>query len=636
MKQHSTPQVRRTLFWTVTLLVACCLLLLRVGLLSDTRAHATESGLLPALECTVPVIDASQNTLIQATETAIGTEITRLRTLHGLGSVTVSSVLSDDAYYIAASMLALGETDADTAIAHAQSVSKQLSYITVTAAVYSEDYLCTVPATGATHFCKIILNHTSYSNAILKSNIKEVGVALLQGQFNGETVTCAVICAAETSISQSQSKIPNPVFTADTQAPQATAETIYLALGGTLTGNMVEAALRVEDERGEPPRLTYDLASVNSGTEGEQVLSVTVSDAAGNYIVCPVTVRVATPTLPMIVSETIYLPEIPAEEYWDVAKYVQASDQYAIASVRTEPVFLTAENLADHQTVHVTVTNVFGLQIEADLPVVCQAISYKDVAWDDSGAGLTVGTVSGEEVRQDGHTLLTCNIVENGIYHFTVTEGDGVQRTFIRRENELIWNPASSGEVQVSVTVYNGSTGAVYKTSLLNIIVADKQIFVYNTLVLSFGSESGFLVNPGKLWIYGVQPGTTVSALREAALVTGGSGEITFSFVNAKGEALEETEVLPCGTVVSLLEDGKVRGTYTVLIYGDTNGDGLISIADFTKLRHELLRGDVIKGIYIEAADVNYDGQITISDFTKLRQHLLGRIVISQKSTRLV
>ena len=94
---------------------------------------------------------------------------------------------------------------------------------------------------------------------------------------------------------------------------------------------------------------------------------------------------------------------------------------------------------------------------------------------------------------------------------------------------------------------------------------------------------------------------------------------------------MNDEDLVTSGTVVSVLEDGTTRQSYTIFIYGDINGDGQIGIADFAKLRQELLRGDLITGIYQYAADINYDGQIGIADFAKLRQYLLGNIGIEQK-----
>ncbi len=640
MKHYLTPQAKQatggkriglsgSVFLTVAFLMLCCLIAWGMFHI-QTNVQATSADLLPPLTYPGKITDAGKSPLLQSTQEAMAAEILKIRSIHGLSKITKSEVLSENAYYIAATMLALGETSQATALSRAQDIAGQLSYIKVTGAVYAQDYCCTSPFVGATHFCKVIQNHTNYSGAILRSDLTHFGVAVLQGEVNGKTVTCAVICSATEQVTKSQSKVPEAVFVSDGDGPRVTAQTVYLATGTTLTQAMVEAALKIEDERGEEPVISWDLTTIQPNQEGKQTLSVTVTDSVGNQTVCPVPVHVATPTLPMLVSDLIELPEIPEGAFWDVAKYVQASDQYGVETVTTQPMFLRAEELKEDTTVQVTVTNVFGLQIQAEVPVVCKEAAYKKVASDEQGTGIRVESVSGEAVRQNGHALLSCPAVENGIYHFTVRDVAGVERTFVRRDNELIWNPAVAGETEVSAIVYKENTGEVYHASKLNIIVADKQVFVYNTLVVSFKPESGFVLNHGKQWMYGIAPGTLISALKEAILVDGGAGEISFSFVNAKGQALGEDAAIPCGAEVSILEDGTVRAVYKVLLYGDTNGDGKISVADYVKLRLELTKGNMISGIFTEAADANRDGKISVSDYIKIRQYLLGRLEIVQ------
>lgn len=640
MKHYLTPQAKQatggkriglsgSVFLTVAFLMLCCLIAWGMFHI-QTNVQATSDDLLPALTYPGKITDAGKSPLLQSTQEAMDAEILKIRSIHGLSKITKSEVLSENAYYIAATMLALGETSQATALSRAQEIAGELSYIKVTGAVYVEDYRCTSPSVGAAHFCKVIQNHTNYAGAILRSDLTHFGVAVLQGEVNGKTVTCAVICSATEQVTQAQSKVPESIFVSDTVAPTVTAQTIYLATGTTLTQAMIEAGLEIKDERGEDPIVSCDLTTIQSNREGKQILSVTVTDGAGNQTNCPVTVHVATPTLPMLVTDTIELPEIPEGAFWDVAKHVKASDQYGIETVTTQPLFLTAEELNEDTVVQVIVTNVFGLQIQAEVPVVCKEAAYKKVASDEQGTGIRVESVSGEVVRQNGHALLSCPAVENGIYHFTVRDSNGVERIFVRRENELIWNPAISGDAEISAVVYRGNTGEVYHTSKLNIIVADKQVFVYNTLVVSFKSESDFVPDHGKQWIYGIQPGTLTAALKDALVVSGETGEITFSFVNAKGQALAEDAVIPCGTEVSILEDGIVRAVYTVLIYGDTNGDGKISAADYVKVRQELIKGNMISGIFMDAADVSRDGKVSAADYVRIRQYLLGRLEIVQ------
>jgi len=57
---------------------------------------------------------------------------------------------------------------------------------------------------------------------------------------------------------------------------------------------------------------------------------------------------------------------------------------------------------------------------------------------------------------------------------------------------------------------------------------------------------------------------------------------------------------------------------------GDVNGDGKVSISDYTLIRYDILGLKSLPSEYSSAGDVNGDGKITISDYTLVRYHILG------------
>lgn len=70
--------------------------------------------------------------------------------------------------------------------------------------------------------------------------------------------------------------------------------------------------------------------------------------------------------------------------------------------------------------------------------------------------------------------------------------------------------------------------------------------------------------------------------------------------------------------------------TYTVVLYGDLNGDGEINSADLLKMRQHLLGTVSLQDAYFKAAAITDSGTISSSDLLRLRQHLLGTNTISQ------
>ncbi len=78
------------------------------------------------------------------------------------------------------------------------------------------------------------------------------------------------------------------------------------------------------------------------------------------------------------------------------------------------------------------------------------------------------------------------------------------------------------------------------------------------------------------------------------------------------------------GMTVKLFVRGIERDALTVIVLGDANGDGNISISDYTLARLDILGLKALEGHYRTAADVNQDGSISISDYTLMRLDILG------------
>lgn len=66
----------------------------------------------------------------------------------------------------------------------------------------------------------------------------------------------------------------------------------------------------------------------------------------------------------------------------------------------------------------------------------------------------------------------------------------------------------------------------------------------------------------------------------------------------------------------------------TVIVTGDLNGDGNVTITDMLMLKSAILGGD-LSATAAAAADINYDSKITITDFLKVKSCLLGLETIS-------
>lgn len=78
------------------------------------------------------------------------------------------------------------------------------------------------------------------------------------------------------------------------------------------------------------------------------------------------------------------------------------------------------------------------------------------------------------------------------------------------------------------------------------------------------------------------------------------------------------------------IASNNVSKTYTVIIYGDTNGDSEITTLDLLIIQKCILKKTTLTGAYLKAADVNKDGSVTTLDLLLVQKHILKKSNISQ------
>ena len=86
------------------------------------------------------------------------------------------------------------------------------------------------------------------------------------------------------------------------------------------------------------------------------------------------------------------------------------------------------------------------------------------------------------------------------------------------------------------------------------------------------------------------------------------------------------------GMTVKILDGTTVKATATIVVAGDINGDGKISITDMLAAKAHILNKSVLGGVYAYGADTSGDGRISITDFLQIKAHILGINKITPKS----
>lgn len=127
--------------------------------------------------------------------------------------------------------------------------------------------------------------------------------------------------------------------------------------------------------------------------------------------------------------------------------------------------------------------------------------------------------------------------------------------------------------------------------------------------------------------VNGIAPGSTVADIKGKLTVTGGTIEIT----DVSGKTKTDGKVVTGDKITIKDINGKVVYSYTVVIYGDVNGDGASNIKDLLIIQKHLLGVSKLEGIYLNAGDTNRDGKdLSIKDLLILQKQILGLTTIVQ------
>lgn len=125
----------------------------------------------------------------------------------------------------------------------------------------------------------------------------------------------------------------------------------------------------------------------------------------------------------------------------------------------------------------------------------------------------------------------------------------------------------------------------------------------------------------------GVQFKTSVNTFISSLGVLNGTARV----FDKNGTEKSADAVIVTGDAVNVYNSaGAEKYSYTVLIYGDVNGDGEVSIVDLAMIQAKILDLYNPTGVYLNAADISKDGDITIVDLAMAQAAILELYIIQQ------
>ena len=102
---------------------------------------------------------------------------------------------------------------------------------------------------------------------------------------------------------------------------------------------------------------------------------------------------------------------------------------------------------------------------------------------------------------------------------------------------------------------------------------------------------------------------------------------------NYKGNKIEKNQLVGTGSKIKIInENQETIAQYTVVLYGDINGDGKINSVDLLVLQRHILEIQTIEEIFQKAGNINKNGKKPTSvDLLLIQRHILEIQIIKQR-----
>jgi len=177
----------------------------------------------------------------------------------------------------------------------------------------------------------------------------------------------------------------------------------------------------------------------------------------------------------------------------------------------------------------------------------------------------------------------------------------------------LTISPLSAGQTDtiILVTAENGNV-VTYK------VTVDREADASEVIT---SEEYGHTISNG--YIKTVKLGTTVTEMKNQL---DNPNEYLEIWSSDETRVIADNEIVATGMIVKLIINGEEKDRKSIVIKGDTSGDGEIDLFDAVKILNHYLERAPLTGAYKEAAYVNDDVDIDLFDSVMILNHYLGRI----------
>ena len=128
------------------------------------------------------------------------------------------------------------------------------------------------------------------------------------------------------------------------------------------------------------------------------------------------------------------------------------------------------------------------------------------------------------------------------------------------------------------------------------------------------------------IYIYGYELGTDVSKIIKS--ITDKEKLATVTYVD-KNSKIKTNGIIASGDKISIKTDREEK-SYTFIIYGDVNGDGKITSADYIAIKNHIMDVKKLSTFEQKCADASKDGKVSSADYIAIKNHIMDMKKITQ------
>ena len=195
----------------------------------------------------------------------------------------------------------------------------------------------------------------------------------------------------------------------------------------------------------------------------------------------------------------------------------------------------------------------------------------------------------------------------------------------------------STTSIEISATkVYSGSiisgTGSISLSGNKQVIpitvtAVNGDVRVYNINVTRTGEVALAISeilrileikNDGS-YMYGFVVGTDISTIKKSIIDKEPKAEV--SSVDKNGES-KTNGIIASGDKIKIKTENEEK-EFTIIIYGDVNGDGKISASDYVTIKNHIMDVKKLTDFELTCADANKDGKVSASDYVTIKNHIM-------------